>query len=107
MKRLLPLLLLLLCFVGCSKPAKPTLGLYRVTTRSMEPLLPIGTTVMVVRCESYKEGDVVLLDHPYYAKPVLHRLVAVGPKWVLSKGDANEFPDAGVSKDLIVGKALF
>lgn len=101
-------LLCLACLCGlaevlCGEDA-PRAKLYIIESGSMSPLYPVGVKVVAIERPSYKVGDVVVLRHPYYAKPLLHRIVAIDSHTVTTKGDANKTPDRPVHVSRIVGR---
>lgn len=80
---------------------------YRVISRSMEPEFVIGDKVLVVPYSDIpKVGDVVLLEHPDYNMPLLHRVVIVDGNTIQTKGDANVIYDKAVHRSAIIGQAF-
>jgi len=75
---------------------------YTVLSGSMEPTIPVGAQVVVVRigADEIRVGDIITFDRP--SNPgvlVTHRVVAVEPdgkggtQWI-TKGDHNSVPDS-------------
>ncbi len=94
----------------------PITGNYKVMvvqSGSMEPAIKTGSIVVVKPAEEYKIGDVITFGaHTKIKAPTTHRIydirVIEGEPRYITKGDANEEPDAKevLSRD-IIGKVLF
>jgi len=99
------LLLLALACAGCSDDSR-TMH-YRVATRSMEPTLTVGDKVLVVAySKEPKVGDVVLVDHPDYGTPIVHRIAIMDGPYIQTKGDANKLYDKAVLRSAVIGQAF-
>ena len=95
-----------LAFGGCSDSDKAAMK-YTVQSRSMEPTIRVGQNVMVVPYSSKpKEGDIVLIKHPDYAEPVIHRLALIDGAMIQTKGDANKLYDRPLPASAIIGQAF-
>lgn len=81
-------------------------GLYKVTSGSMLPVVPIGSTVFIdeVETDTIKVGDIILIQLDGYDKPVLHRVVELGRSCVTTKGDANSNRDLPTQYGKILGR---
>jgi hypothetical protein len=71
---------------------------------SMWPLLRPGARVTIVGCamSELRRGDVVLLAAE--PSPVLHRVVALRPDAVLTKGDNARHTDGWSARDAVLGR---
>lgn len=70
---------------------------YAITGGSMEPTIPLGAEAFVrpVQAASLRVGDIVTFHKPDDAgELVTHRIVAIRGGVLVTKGDANEAPDA-------------
>jgi len=72
---------------------------------SMEPTIPPETEVRLLCGERAEPGDVIaFLAHD---QVMVHRVVATGPDWVLTRGDAQVLPDPPiVDRTVILGRIL-
>ena len=76
-----------------------------IASPSMEPVIRVGDVVVVQRGAPFGVGDVVMwCSSPFYC--VVHRVVEVGPTYVVTKGDANPVNDLPVSPSSVVGKVV-
>ena len=70
---------------------------YAITGGSMEPRIPLGAEVFVrpVRADRLRVGDVITFHKPDdVGELVTHRIVAIRGRTLITKGDANDDPDA-------------
>ena len=113
---LLVILILIGIIVGVSLlPIKNNYKILTVMSGSMAPKIKTGTLIMVRPASDYSQDDIVTfrpLDAKKNNDTVTHRILEVkennGVKTYLTKGDANNAPDANeVPKNRIVGKYLF
>ena len=99
--------------------------IYKVQTGSMEDGIHVGDYIIVLKHGEYKENDIVtfkkdniLITHriikaPFYDEESETWYVetkgdnAKDKDRVVTKGDANNTEDEGISKDSIVGKVIF
>lgn len=66
------------------------------TTGSMAPTIPAYSLCLIdthVDYDSLQVGDIVVYDRPYDHMQVIHRIVAVLPDGIITKGDANPVDD--------------
>jgi signal peptidase I len=83
---------------------------YTVNGKCMEPVLPSGELVEIVKCNiaELHEGDIVLFRRGETL--FLHRLVCCINKnnniFLITKGDVKKFPDLPVTENLFFGKAV-
>lgn len=69
----------------------------------MEPSIRVGDVVVVERGAQFGVGDVVMwCSSPFYC--VVHRVIEVGPYYVVTRGDANPAPDLPVARSSVIGK---
>jgi signal peptidase I len=98
-------------FLASTFPIPGNYQLYVVDSGSMEPAIRTGAMVLVKPQGEYKIGDVVTFVLDRRDEPVTHRIydisVSGGIPLFLTKGDANEEPDAQqVRQRDIIGKVL-
>lgn len=80
------------------------LDIFYIKTGSMEPVLPVGTIVVVdshAKPEigavfAYRSGKIV----------IIHRLIAAKEDGLLFQGDANSSADSIVLKEQVIGKVI-
>ena len=66
------------------------------TTGSMAPTIPAYSLCLIdthVDYDSLQVGDIVVYDRPYDHIQVVHRIIAVLPDGIITKGDANPVDD--------------
>ncbi len=71
---------------------------------SMSPTIRVGDNVLLERADNARVGDVVLLDLD--GTPVLHRVIDVGEGKVWTAGDGLPRPDAPVTLEHVVARAV-
>ena len=79
--------------------------IYNVETGSMEDKIHVGDYILLYKKSNYKVGDVVTYRVKDYF--ITHRIVKVENDKIITKGDANNAEDDGISSDRIVGKAVY
>lgn len=79
--------------------------IYKVQTGSMEDGIHVGDYIIVLKHGEYKENDIVTFKKDNIL--ITHRIVKDYGDRVVTKGDANNTEDEGISKDSIVGKVIF
>ena len=79
--------------------------IYKVQTGSMEDGIHVGDYIIVLKHGEYKENDIVTFKKDNIL--ITHRIVKDCGDRVVTKGDANNTEDEGISKDSIVGKVIF
>ena len=77
----------------------------RLTGWSMRPWLRSGTLVRFTATEAPVVGDIGLTRHANDTL-VAHRIVALGPDWVQTKGDACLARDGRVPRSSLIGCAV-
>lgn len=75
-----------------------------VLSGSMEPTLSVGDLLIVVRTEDYREQDIVVYQRGSMA--VVHRIVELEGDSVITKGDANNTPDAPLPLGALKGRVI-
>ena len=90
--------------MGNSLPMPFGCGMAVVLSGSMEPTIRIDDLIIVTEQEDYKENDIVAYQSDSVV--VAHRIIAVEPDTVITKGDANNAPDAPIRKEMIRGKVV-
>ena len=88
--------------------------LYRVSSGSMEPALKVGDVILSRACdpETLKKGDIVTYsvgNGSLKGQTITHRVIRepfskAGKRFIVTKGDANQFEDSDVSLSDIKGK---
>ena len=80
------------------------------TTGSMAPTIPAYSLCLIdthVDYDSLQVGDIVVYDRPYDHIQVVHRIIAVLPDGIITKGDANDTEDGAISFDQVFGETQF
>lgn len=77
-----------------------------VASGSMEPALSVDDVIIIKKQENYAEGDIITFEQG--SSLVTHRIVGESQNNFITKGDANNVPDAKeVEMDDVVGKTVF
>lgn len=93
---------------GNTLPMPFGIGTAVTETGSMEPNMPQGSLVFLVRSKAYKVGDVVAFRKPGDSIYTVHRIIDVEGDVVTTCGDANAGSnDAPIKISQIKGKMLF
>ena len=72
------------------------LRLCAVPSGSMEPEIPTYSLCLISTrydYDSLKVGDIIVYNRPYDHLPVVHRIIAILPDGIITKGDANPVDD--------------
>jgi len=107
------ILLLVIALVGISLlPLPNNYKIYSVSTGSMEPVLKVGSLIVVKPQKDYHKNDIVTAKTKDPKNTVTHRIVNVlrsGTNVAFeTKGDANNSKDfSAVLKNDIIGKVIF
>ena len=78
---------------------------YNVETGSMEDKIHTGDYILLLRKSDYQIGDIVTYNTKGYF--VTHRIVKMEDGKVITKGDANNVEDEGISEEQIEGKVIY
>ncbi len=92
---------------GNTLPMPLGIGISSPTTGSMEPNIPVGSLVVIVRDSSYEIGDVVAFQRRAGETHTMHRIIEIDGDTVTTCGDANTgSPDDPIKIDQIKGKVV-
>lgn len=78
--------------------------IFKVATGSMEPTIKIGDIILVKRSKEYKINDIITYETKGIY--VTHRIIDIKDNKYITKGDANNTADKGISKKEIIGKYI-
>ncbi|MBQ1167491.1 MAG: signal peptidase I [Bacteroidales bacterium] len=81
------------------------IGTSVVLSGSMEPTLSVNDLVIVQTADTYAVGDVVVYQSG--SSLVIHRIVRVEDKYVVTRGDANNTEDDPVALSAVKGRMVF
>lgn len=90
--------------VGNQLPMPFGYGLANVLSGSMEPTFSKGTLLFVKDTKNVKEGDIVVYQSEQ--ELIVHRIIAIKDKKVITQGDANNVADQPFDKTQIKGKVI-
>lgn len=80
--------------------------LFAILPPSMGQTAPVGTLVVTHPAESYQTGDIISFER--VSRVFTHRIVAVGPEGITTKGDLNGANDPLPAKaSSVIGKAVW
>ena len=104
--------LLVVIFVFLAISAKfSILGLHLLVVKSgsMEPTIKTGSLIIDKAEPSYKIGDIITFKNPTnLAETITHRIDDIKSQSLVTKGDANNAPDADeIDQAQIIGKVIF
>jgi len=106
------LVLLILLFVGTTLPISGNYKLMTVLSGSMQPAVKLGSLVIVKPTNDYEIQDIITFyKRGNKTETITHRIVDIevvqGKPYYITKGDANENPDAReITEAEIVGKTI-
>lgn len=75
-----------------------------VLSGSMEPTIRIDDLIIVAAQNAYQENDIVVYQSG--SMLVVHRIVEAEPDTFITRGDANNAPDAPIRKEMVKGKVV-
>ncbi|HQZ00304.1 MAG TPA: hypothetical protein PLQ63_09880, partial [Propionicimonas sp.] len=79
--------------------------LFAILTPSMGQTAPVGTLVVSHSADSYQTGDIISFER--ISRVYTHRIVAIGPDGITTKGDLNGAADPYPTKvGNVIGKAV-
>lgn len=90
--------------MGNSLPMPFGYGAAVVLSGSMEPTIRIDDLILVAQQEDYQVDDIVVYQNG--SMLVVHRIIELQPDTVITRGDANNAPDAPVRKEMIKGEVV-
>ena len=90
--------------VGNQLPMPFGYGMANVLSGSMEPTFSKGTLLFVKDTRNIKEGDIVVYQSGQ--ELIVHRVIAIKDKKIITKGDANNIADQPFDKTQIKGKVI-
>ena len=79
--------------------------IYKVSSKSMEPKLKYNDFILVKEKSSFKENDIITFKVD--DKTITHRVVEINEDNIITKGDAIEFNNDPITKDMVVGKMVY
>lgn len=71
---------------------------------SMEPILKSGYKIEISKLETYNIGDIIVFKNKDVL--IVHRIIEIGPKYILTKGDNSSYSDLPITKEDIIGKVF-
>lgn len=90
--------------VGNQLPMPFGYGLANVLSGSMEPTFSKGTLLFVKDTKNVKEGDIIVYQSEQ--ELIVHRVIAIKDKEIVTQGDANNVADPPFDKTQIKGKVI-
>lgn len=90
---------------GNSLPMPFGVGMAVVLSGSMEPTLSVNDVIIVREAESYHVNDIVVYDSG--REMIVHKIIEQNGDTFITKGDANNVPDAPIRAEAIKGKVVF
>ena len=85
--------------------AMDIIRIYNVETGSMEDKIHTGDYILLIKKDDYYVGDVVTFTVDEYF--ITHRIISMENGKITTKGDANNLEDSEITKDQIIGKAIY
>lgn len=79
--------------------------IYKVSSTSMVPTLKANDFILVKENESFKENDIITFK--FDNKYLTHRIVKIDDEKIITKGDAIDFENDPITKDMVVGKMIY
>lgn len=89
---------------GNQLPMPMGVGMAVVLSGSMEPELQVGELIFVRQQDDYRSGEVVVYQNG--SSLVVHRVVQTDGVTVITRGDANNAPDAPIDVSQIKGAVV-
>ena len=78
---------------------------YSVATGSMKPVISPNDLIFVKITKNVSKGDIITFKDS--SSIVTHRLIDINDNKYITKGDANNTSDTGISKSDIIGKVVY
>ena len=79
--------------------------IYKVSSKSMEPNLKYNDFILIKEKTDFKENDIITFK--VENKYITHRVVEIKDERIITKGDAVDFDNDPISKDMVVGKMIY
>ena len=79
--------------------------IYKVSSNSMNPTLKYNDFILIKNKASFKEKDIITFK--VEDKYLTARVVEVNDDKIITKGDAIDFNNDAITKDMIVGKMTY
>lgn len=79
--------------------------IYKVSSKSMEPKLKYNDFILIKKSKSYDKNDIITFNVD--GGTITSRIVEVKDERIISKGDAIDFNNDAITKDMIVGKMVY
>ncbi|MGC8832106.1 MAG: signal peptidase I [Thermoproteota archaeon] len=98
-------LVIFFIFLGVARFIDFPVSMFMVAGRSMEPTLFMGDLVFGVKTE-YSVGDIVVVEGVSRMGCIVHRVVNIGERSVITKGDANPGADNPIDKNSVLYKVM-
>lgn len=89
---------------GNAVPMPFGVGAAVVLSGSMEPALSTGDLLIISETNDYAVGDVIVFQEGRIA--VTHRIINMTQEHVITQGDANNTPDAPITREQIKGEVI-
>lgn len=98
-------LLLILILLAIARFIDFPVSFFMVSGRSMEPTLLVGDIVLGIK-GNYTVGDIVIVGGVNRVNCIVHRVVNITGRTVITKGDANPGPDNPISREYVLYKVV-
>lgn len=110
LKNNLVLIIVVLALVGGMVLAAAVVPSFRITTGSMEPVLPVGTIVFTAPADSLESGEIIAFREEGKDMPVIHAFVDYADDGsLITQGVANPSPDVHstpLTHNDVIGKVV-
>ncbi len=78
----------------------------KILGRSMIPTFYENDIVKVQACAQYKLGDIIIYPACHGQSIIIHRIIGISKKKIITKGDGNKTYDVPISSRAILGKVV-
>lgn len=79
--------------------------IYKVSSNSMKPELKYNDFILIKEKSNYKNNDIITFK--VEDKYITHRIVEIKDNEIITKGDAIDFNNDPIKKDMVVGKMVY
>lgn len=79
--------------------------IYKISSKSMEPNLKYNDFILIKEKADFKENDIITFK--VENKYITHRVVEIKDERIITKGDAVDFNNDPISKDMVAGKMIY